>query len=81
MMHWCFMPEFVGSPGPAGPVDEADPVDDVDMLLDEEMDEESKKDAGKSILYIVAAAICIGFLVWILLGLWGYMQDMSYGHG
>jgi hypothetical protein len=75
------MSEHVGSPGSNEPIGEIGPIDDVDMLLDEEMDENSKKDAGKNILYIAFAAICIGFFIWILLGLWGYMQEMSYGHG
>ncbi|MFA5313747.1 MAG: hypothetical protein WC375_10620 [Methanomassiliicoccales archaeon] len=56
-------------------------MDDVDMLLSDDVGETNKKEIARSLSYLVFAAIVTGFFIWLLLGVWGYLQEMSYGHG
>ena len=61
----------------------SEPFNDVDSSQDELLleDEDNKESVGKNIWFFVLAAVLIGFFIWLLLGLWGYLQEMSYGHG
>ncbi|HEY3419686.1 MAG TPA: hypothetical protein VGK23_03960 [Methanomassiliicoccales archaeon] len=56
-------------------------IEDEETFSGEELDEEEARDHGRGILYLVFAAVITGFFLWLLLGLWGFLQEMSYGHG
>lgn len=63
------------------PIDGADLIDYNEVTLDEELKEDDEKGIGKGGWYIVFAVVIIAIFLWILLGFWGYLQEMSYGHG
>jgi hypothetical protein len=46
-----------------------------------EEDEEDAKGVGKTIWYVIISAVLLGFFFWLLIGLWGFLQEMTYGHG
>ena len=60
-----------------------EPFNDADSSQDELVLEDEDKEGSleKNIWFFVLAAVLIGFFIWLLLGLWGYLQEMSYGHG
>ncbi|MGD0817036.1 MAG: hypothetical protein ABR986_01390 [Methanomassiliicoccales archaeon] len=62
------------------PINEPDLIGDEEILSEDKM-EEDNKDTVKTIWFVAFAAILIGFFIWLFLGLWGYLQEMSYGHG
>jgi hypothetical protein len=72
--------EVTESLDPTEPVVEPGLIDDEEAALDEELKEE-EKGIGKGGWYIIFASAIIVFFLWMLLGLWGYLQEMSYGHG
>lgn len=75
------MSNVLDSSDPNEPINGPDPIGEEGITLEDEMEEEDKKDAGKSIWFVAFAAILIAFFIWLFLGLWGYLQEMSYGHG
>ena len=74
------MSDVVDPSGSLPPTDDPELLEEVSELSEEELDEDGRE-IGKGILYIGLAAVFIGFFVWLLIGLWGYLQEMSYGHG
>ena len=60
-----------------GPV----PSEDAGEIEWERTEDEEGLEIGKTALYLIIAAVFIGFFVWLLIGLWGYLQEMTYGHG
>jgi hypothetical protein len=58
-----------------------DHIDGDEMPIEGELKEEDNGESGKSISFFVFSAILVAFFIWLLIGLWGFLQEMSYGHG
>lgn len=75
------MSEYAESSNSRESIDEPYPEEEEEISLGEETEGEDKNDIGKSIAFFIAAGIIFTLFVWLLIGAWGYLQEMSYGHG